>query len=414
MDAAPHTRAATPRFDDIDVLRGFSIVAVILLHSAIRLRGAGVGLDAGMPGWLYHLLFWNGNNGVTVFFAISGFLITTTSLRRWGSLRRVSPRGFYRIRFARIAPLLLLLLAVLSFLHLIHARGFYIAAEKASLARALFAALTFHLNWLEAMRGYLPANWDVLWSLSVEEMFYLFFPITCVVLLRLRRGWVMLLALLLILVVCGPFARTIWNSEGIQQEKSYLGGMDGIALGCLCALVTDREQRRGSPWLSRRSLLALQFAGAAMLALIAIWPHWTVLRWVGRTGLDSTILALGTCLIMFSSVRRNAIGTRWTAPLRWFGRHSYEVYLTHEFVVVWGTALYVATRVGPPLAWVVGILVVTAPVGALAAHYFSEPLNRKLRGSAPPPDNHPASPPSRASSIGSEPLSTSFIPPATR
>ena len=84
---------------------------------------------------------------------------------------------FYRIRFARIAPLLLLLLAVLSLLHLGNVQGFRIPAKTTTLPRALFAALTYHLNWLEALHGYLPGNWDVLWSLSVEEMFYLFFPL---------------------------------------------------------------------------------------------------------------------------------------------------------------------------------------------------------------------------------------------
>ena len=339
-----------------------------------------------MPRWLYHLLFWNGNNGVTVFFAISGFLITLTSLRRFGTLAGISPRAFYRIRFARIAPLLLLLLAVLSILHLVHATGFYIPPQKANLRRALFAALTFHLNWLEAARGYLPANWDVLWSLSVEEMFYLFFPLTCVALLRLRRGWVLFILLLFAFVACGPFARTIWNSEGIQQEKSYLGGMDGIALGCFCALVTDRLLRRGHDWRARhsRALIAVQIAGIAMLLLIAVWPSWPGMRFIGRSGLDSTILALGTCLIILATVIRHTLGSKWTAPVRWFGRHSYEVYLTHEFVVVWGTALYVRVQRGPLALWFSGMLLISAPLGWVAARYFSEPMNCRLRGSSPP------------------------------
>ena len=65
--------------------------------------------------------------------------------------------------------------------------------KAVGLPRALFSALTFHLNWLEAKTGYLPANWDVMWSLSVEEMFYLFFPLVCLVFVGerspLRRNW---------------------------------------------------------------------------------------------------------------------------------------------------------------------------------------------------------------------------------
>jgi len=114
------TDPVVPRFDGVDMLRGFSILAVVLLHIAIRMRGAGFSLEPNMPRWIFHLLFWNGDNGVTVFFAVSGFLITLTSLRRFGSLAQMRPKVFYRIRFARIAPLLLILLAILSFLHLIH------------------------------------------------------------------------------------------------------------------------------------------------------------------------------------------------------------------------------------------------------------------------------------------------------
>ena len=379
-------QAVTPRFDGVDVLRGFSVISVVLLHTWIRMHFPGSPVNQVMRGWLAHLLLRNGDNGVTVFFAVSGFLITLTSLRRFGSLAQMQPLRFYRIRFARIAPLLLLLLAVLSILHLIHAEGFRIPAKATTLPRALFAALTFHLNWLEAVYGYLPANWDVLWSLSVEEMFYLFFPLICVMVLRTRRGMPMFVALLLVFAAMGPFARTVWTANPIWQEKTYLGGMDGIALGCLCALVTDRLLRQSDAWRTRWSkyLVALQVIGTAMILLIAIWPPWHWMRFVGRSGIDGTILAIGACLVMVGSVVRGRAGRRWIAPVRWFGRHSYEVYLTHEFIVVWGTMLYVKLRRGPLSLWFFGILLLTAPLGWLVAKFFSEPMNRKLRGVAPP------------------------------
>src|ERR1700723_469573 len=158
-------QAVTPRFDGVDVLRGFSILSVVLLHTWIRMHFPGSPVYHQMRGQLAHLLLRNGDNGVTVFFAVSGFLITLTSLRRFGSLGQMRPLKFYRIRFARIAPLLLLLLAVLSVLHLSHVEGFRIDLKRESLPGALFSALTFHLNWYEAQHGYLPANWDILWSL---------------------------------------------------------------------------------------------------------------------------------------------------------------------------------------------------------------------------------------------------------
>lgn len=377
-----------PRFDGVDVLRGFSIIAVILLHIWIRMRSEGFSINQGMPDWLFHLVFRNGDNGVTVFFAVSGFLITLTSIRRFGSLRRMQPRVFYRIRFARIAPLLLLLLAVLSILHLLQIEGFFIQPQKTSLPRALFAALTFHLNWLEAIHGYLPPNWDVLWSLSVEEMFYLFFPLVILLLLRARWGWPLFIILLLGFVVAGPFARAVWTKNPIWQEKSYLGGMDGIALGCFSALLVDhlagsgriRRTLHKSAW-----LIMLEVIGAAFILLIAVWPHWHLMTYIGESGLDGTLLAFGTCLVMISTVLRSQVGGLSTAPIRWFGRHSYEVYLTHEFVVVFGTILYTRIHFGPLSLWVTGMFLLTAPLGALIARYVSEPLNRKLRGAAPPP-----------------------------
>jgi peptidoglycan/LPS O-acetylase OafA/YrhL len=385
MSANNVRQSATPRFDGIDLLRGLSILAVVLLHISIRFQIAGFSLRPVTAPWLFHLLFRNGNNGVTVFFAVSGFLITLTSLGRFGSLAQMRPAVFYRIRFARIAPLLLLLLATLSILHLVHAQGFFISPQKTTLPRALFAALTFHLNWLEAARGYLPPNWDVLWSLSVEEMFYLFFPLLCVLLLRFRRGMAVFLAVLLVFAIVGPWARTVWTANDIWREKSYLGGMDGIALGCIFALLTDWTLRRDAHGDSRGTVrwIALEILGGAAMLLIAVWPPLPGMKFIGRSGLDSTILALGTGLVMIASVVRGRIGGRLAAPIRWFGRHSYEVYLTHEFPVVWGTILYTKLHRGPLPLWFAAIALLSAPLGALAARYFTEPLNRRLRGTRP-------------------------------
>lgn len=216
---SPTTSPAFPaRFDGIDTLRGLSILAVLLLHLKIRLAHGGHHPGADLPRWLSRLLFSNGNNGVTVFFALSGFLIATTSLRRFGALERLRPGAFYRLRFARIAPLLLLVLAILAALHLASAPEFTIRPDRASLPRALLAALTFHLNWLEAARGWLPPAWDILWSLSIEEMFYLAFPLACALLLPRSRP--LFFALLVALLLAGPWPRSFREPSEIWQEKS--------------------------------------------------------------------------------------------------------------------------------------------------------------------------------------------------
>ena len=388
--------AATQRFETVDLLRGLSIVAVVLLHCWLRFWLNGVAVGTGLPQFLRHLLLRNGGNGVTVFFAVSGFLITLTSLRRFGGLERMRPAVFYRIRFARIAPLLLLILFVLSGLHWasLHSAAFsdWHVKQAVGLPRALWSALTFHLNLLEAKTGYLPPNWDVLWSLSVEEMFYLFFPLVCVALVGARSpvrrvGWPLLLALAGALLVLGPWARSVWITSEIGQEKSYLGGMNAIALGCLSALLCDRLAKSTKP--RRGWLYAAEALGWLLIAWIASWPAWHWLRATDRFlavhDLDDTVLPLGVCLVMVATVLRGARGGGvWTAPVRWFGRHSYEVYLSHEFLVLLGVRLFLRTHGSRPGVWTVGITLLSAPLGWVLARWFSEPMNRWLRGARVP------------------------------
>ena len=217
------------RVDGIDVLRGLAIFFVLMNHVNIRLFLAKVPYTVGIPKQIVSSLVWNGQFGVQMFFAVSGFLITTTSLRRWGSLANISARDFYRMRFARIAPLLLLLLVVLSALHFADVSGFVVAAKTGGLGRALLAALTFHVNLLEARRGYLPGPWDILWSLSVEEMFYLFFPLACLLFARRR----LLVPLLCVFVFLGPFRADLvysWQRHLAGEVLSRRNGCDRARL----------------------------------------------------------------------------------------------------------------------------------------------------------------------------------------
>ncbi len=184
--------AGRGRLNGVDVLRGLSVLLVTLHHIHLRFWLNDYDVDSVFPKTVNQVLFWSGYYAVIVFFVISGFLITGLSIRRWGQLGHIHIGRFYRLRAARILPCLLALLLVLSALHLSGDPTFRIPAERASLGQALWAALTFHINWLEGRHGYLPGTWDVLWSLSVEEVFYLLFPVICLI---LRRDTVLLLPL---------------------------------------------------------------------------------------------------------------------------------------------------------------------------------------------------------------------------
>lgn len=368
---SPITAPALTRLDGVDLLRGLAIFFVLMNHVNMRLLLAHVPYHAHIPNQLA-FLFWDAQRGVQIFFAISGFLITSTTLRRWHSLSQVSLRGFYLMRFARIVPLLFLLLATLTALHFAHLHDFIVSQKTGGLPRALFAALTFHINVLEARRGYLPGNWDILWSLSIEEMFYLFFP----VLARLFGRGKFFIILLLTFVALGPFARTTWShGNETWQEYSYLGGMDAIALGCLTALFLSRHQ------FSRRATRIMLIVGTLLLVFTLCFLKAVVPLGLAATGLDMSLIALATCLIIAAVAKSNWKAPVVLSPLRNLGQRSYEIYLTHMFIVFALFNLFVL--IGKPMLAVIplfiAVIVISALLGELVARFYSEPLNQAIR-----------------------------------
>ena len=370
--ATPNLGHSWTRLDGVDLLRGLAILCVLMNHVNTRLRVNDIPSSEGFPKPLVHALTGNGQFGVQIFFAISGFLITSITLKRWGALQSINVRDFYLLRLARIGPLLLALLAVLSALHFAGLQDFVVSASKGGLGRALLAALTFHVNVLEARVGYLPANWDVLWSLSVEEMFYLFFPLAAWLLGRVK----LFIPFLFVFIVLGPFARAVFARDNdIWQDYSYFGGMDAIALGCLTALVVSRV--RFSP----AALRALAWTGFALLVAMLGFSGFPFLFPLGATGLEESILALGTCLVIIAAAH-----TQWTCPavlrpLRRLGQRSYEVYLTHMFVLFAFLHLFLALNRPMwciPLYFLLAIVVATF-LGDLVARFYSDPVNAFLR-----------------------------------
>jgi len=341
-------------------------------HVNMRLLIAKIPYTAKIPALLVPSLVWNGQFAVQIFFAVSGFLITSTTLRRWGSLSNVNVRDFYRLRFARIAPLFILVLLVLSILHAAQFKDFIVKPKTGGLGRALLAALTFHINVLEADRGYLPGSWDVLWSLSVEEMFYLFFPLIS----RMFGAGKLFVAFLLGLIVLGPFGRTVFtHGNEIWSEKSYLGSMDAIALGCLTALIASRMR------FSRPALRILSAGGVAILTFVLGFSNRIYSTVIGRSGLEMTILAVGTCMVIVSAAQTQWQSPRTLSPVLSLGRNSYAVYLLHMFVVFPLFNLFVS--LGKPMAGIAILFLTAIPIsgafGAAAARFYSEPMNRLLR-----------------------------------
>ena len=372
LDSPASLSRSWGRLDGVDLLRGLAIFFVLMNHVNMRLLFAHVPYTKGLPDQLVSLFVWNGQYGVQIFFAVSGFLITLTALRRWGSLSAVNIADFYRLRFARIAPLLLLLLVVLGLLHLAGVPNFVVSTKTGGLGRALIAALTFHVNLLEARRGYLPGSWDILWSLSVEEMFYLCFPLVC----RLPGRGKLMVMVLLGFVVLGPFARTVLtHGNPVWHEYSYLGGMDSIAMGCLTALLLTRIN------LSSHAIRLCGALGVACLIFILCLGILAQKLGLERLGLDMSIVGFGACLSMAAAAATKWRGPAILKPLLVLGRRSYEVYLTHMFVVFGLFAVFV--RLGKPTAGVpvlfLSVILTAGLLSEAVARLYSEPMNRWLR-----------------------------------
>lgn len=363
------------RLDSIDLLRGLSILAVILLHLNLCIPLEKSSLGILLPPMFSKILLWSGYYGVMIFFVISGFLITTSSIKRWGELKTMQIKQFYLYRFARIAPCLLALLVLLSIYDRLNITGFVINTENTSLPRAIFAALTFHINWLEAETGYLPGAWSVLWSLSVEEVFYLFFPLICKWIKNERHFIVLMLAFIII----GPFARVAFSTNDIWMDHAYLSCMDGIALGVLAALFNHKYL------LSKKFLNAFMIIGLFLTLFVLIFRKQTVNLGLTALGLNVSVLELGIALLLVvfyqKSIYQRFGNNRTTAVFRWFGRNSYEVYLTHTILVLGFSMLFNITNQSLNLIplWYLGIIALAGLCGHWISRYYSEPLNRMIR-----------------------------------
>jgi peptidoglycan/LPS O-acetylase OafA/YrhL len=161
----------------------------------------------------------------------------------------------------------------------------------------------------------------------------------------------------------------------VWREYSYLGGMDAIALGCLTALVIAKHR------LSRPVLRILGIFGAALVIFSLGFSIRAYIWGLGRNGLNMSILAAGTCMLIAVAAQTQWKAPRILTPLLKLGQRSYEIYLTHVFIVLALFHLFLAA--GKPMPYVpalfLTVILIAALLGELVARSYSEPMNRWLR-----------------------------------
>jgi peptidoglycan/LPS O-acetylase OafA/YrhL len=151
--------------------------------------------------------------------------------------------------------------------------------------------------------------------------------------------------------------------------------MDGIAFGVLAALIVARWR------VHKRTLRAGLVAGIVCCVLIVVFRQTTGALRLPNAGLDITVLQLGVALILIAFA--NDIGSksfaRITTWLQFAGRSSYEIYLTHMFVVFAGMRLFKLAQAGHFFVWYAAMLLASIALGYCVSKYYSEPLNHAIR-----------------------------------
>ncbi|WP_238343679.1 acyltransferase family protein [Microbacterium sp. RG1] len=363
------------RYAGLDGLRAVAVALVVVYHL--------------FPGWWMR----GGFVGVDVFFVISGFLITSLLLREHDETGRVALGAFWRRRARRLLPALLLVLTVCA------SSAWLIGGDVlVGLGRQLLGALVFGYNWTAVVDGadYFGSGggelFRNLWSLAVEEQFYLVWPPLLLALLLLPRAWMRVAAALIVAAASAVWMAVIVASGaadpltlGARVTRAYFGTDShafGLLLGVAAAFTWRAALRVERGWMRRPGVRGgVSAIGAAALASLVL------LATIGQSQSSVTfpgalVAASGlTAIVVVAGAWPESLLGRAldAAPLRWVGERSYGLYLWHWPVLVLLVAAWQGTSIDRPFPATIGAaaLAVTVALSALSYRFLEMPVRRR-------------------------------------
>ncbi len=348
---------ARVRAPGLDGVRALAVLAVIAFHEGLRAAPAGF-------------------LGVDIFFVLSGYLITDLLVSRRDRLGGLNLRDFWVRRARRLLPALAAVLVVVTAAVAVIEPG-----QLGALRPALAAAVTYSSNWYQALhhQSYFaafgpPPPLQHLWSLAIEEQFYLVWPLLLVAILRIGDRRVRAGAAWAGAAV-SAVAMALMYVPGSDPSLVYYGTAThatALLTGAAVALTWPLSTLASAAAERTRQLDVLGVAGIAALG-------WAVGHFSGGDPvvypLGLTIAALAAAGLVAAAAAPGAVGTALSwEPLRWIGIRSYGIYLWHWPVIALATAI-AGPRTASPWLWAAET-VVAIGLAAASWRWLEEPILR--------------------------------------